>query len=153
MRSALLPAIVAIISSNTLLACPIGTVPLRGNGWEGCAPANESSQSSGQRWRTQWGSIAIDGSKDVVAASTQSRTKKISEKLALEECRQKGGDNCRIDLSYFNQCAAVIASPTSFYTQSAVTEDAAIERGLNRCRQSEHDCEVRYSACSLPSRR
>lgn len=153
MKPKLISMLAIAIFPTIAFACPLGTVPLKGNGWEGCAPANEGNQDPGPKWRTQWGAIATDGSKDIVAASVDSRTKKMAEKLALAECRKKGGENCRIDLSYYDQCAAVIASPTAFYAQRAVSEDAAIQRGLDRCRQAEQDCEIRYSACSLPTQR
>ena len=74
--------------------------------------------------------------------------------MAMSNCAEKGGASCKIEITYYNQCAAVIeAEDGSYNTPSNATLDGAVAAGMKTCRDAGHtDCRVYYSACSLPVR-
>lgn len=72
----------------------------------------------------------------------------------MSDCAAKGGTNCKIEITYYNQCAVVVAAEDGSYnTPSNATLDGAIAAGIKTCRDAGHsNCQVYYSACSLPVR-
>lgn len=143
-------------------ACPPGTAPQRGVGWQGCAPTpgtNQSSHPSVERrqvWADRWGAIAVDTApRNSVGygAVTGMERKSQAERAALKSCREKGGTRCEIEISYYNQCAVLVWGDNSFNTSGAASEEEAKRRGMDKCTQAgESNCEIFYSGCSIPVR-
>ncbi|ASK90481.1 DUF4189 domain-containing protein [Xanthomonas campestris pv. trichodesmae] len=134
-----------------------------------CAPlpqGNTQQQASPSgKWIKTWGAIAM-GSIDSITSygvTTGKLSKLEAEADALSRCGSHGETNCRIGLSYRNQCA-VVAEPhinskpfsegySSFIGASTVQKASDI--ALNKCNQankefSGSECAIVYSACSEP---
>ncbi|WP_150116013.1 DUF4189 domain-containing protein, partial [Xanthomonas phaseoli] len=116
-------------------------------------------------WIKTWGAIAM-GSIDSITSygvNTGKLSKAEAEKDALRRCASHGETNCRIGLSYENQCA-VIAEPqingkpfsTGFSRFiGAATIAEASEYALDKCEQDNKNspgaqCKIVYTACTEP---
>ncbi|KIQ23071.1 DUF4189 domain-containing protein [Xanthomonas campestris] len=93
--------------------CPPGQYPIGGQGAVACAPIpTESAQPKAHpigKWIKTWGAIA-SGSVDSIVnygVSTGKISKAEAEEYALAECSSHGEQNCKVNLTYRNQCAAV----------------------------------------------
>ena len=148
-----------LLYASQACACPPGTVPQQGIGWQGCAPVPGTSNSPAANetsvWADRWGSIAIDmtpGGVGIGSASGMNR-KRSAEKSALSACKRKGGTRCQIEITYYNQCAAIILGRRAFNSSSAASLEEAKSRGINKCTQAGDDeCAIYFSDCSLPER-
>jgi hypothetical protein len=137
---------------------------IEGQGWSGCAPLNPSQQPAvGQqpqvsqpplpRWADHWGAIAIFEPSGSLGVAIDMPSQNIAEQTALIDCRSKHGSICKIEISYRNQCAALIVSRKGYNTNAAPTEAAAIQKGMQICNDSgDADCHPAYTGCSLPRR-
>lgn len=134
--------------------CPSGYYPVSSPGVMGCAPipgygdSSQPSQSSPQKLQTRWGAIAVDGRKGSLGTSVGMQSKVEAESTAMMECRAKGGDNCEVDLTYYNQCAVMILGSSKLNTASAATIEEATQIGMKTCAASDTGCHVYYSDCS-----
>lgn len=71
--------------------------------------------------------------------------------IAVADCQNKGGANCKIETWYSNGCAAMVVGDGGHNSTNAVTLDKAIQIGMSTCRSSgDTNCHAYYSACSLP---
>ncbi|WP_158549201.1 DUF4189 domain-containing protein [Lysobacter silvisoli] len=157
----------AIVLMLTLIAaqaygegqCPSGHVQAPGpeSGVINCMPIPSSQstymQGRGSRWESRWGAIAFDfGASNVgIGVSQAAGSKRQAKSEALGDCRAKGGQNCRINLVYNNQCAVVIAGFGYSRSQGGPTVESAVEDGMKLCERSgAEDCQIYYKACSLP---
>ncbi|WP_329889998.1 DUF4189 domain-containing protein [Stenotrophomonas muris] len=99
-------------------ACPPGYYPVGGQGAMGCAPipgtasggaAQQSPppppQPTGE-WIKTWGGIAVSASTSDAGVSTGHRSKKEAERKAVSECAASGASDCRVSMTYFNQCVS-----------------------------------------------
>ncbi|WP_414649256.1 DUF4189 domain-containing protein [Dyella sp.] len=50
-------------------------------------------------WVSSWGAIATDKAKGLLSTASGNSSQGAAELSALTECRSKGGDACKIDLS------------------------------------------------------
>lgn len=134
--------------------CPYG-IPSAGN--PGCVPPDQSYQSTaeipvrGPEWQKTWGAIAF-GKTSVTGTSTGLKSKRKAEKEAINQCRAKGGSECRISLSYQNQCAAIAWGESSAATQSAESIEVASTLAMKNCSKNTRDCQIYYTNCSDPIR-
>lgn len=119
-------------------------------------PGNQQQapQPPPQKWLDHYGAIAVDGDKWLVGISTDANSYQQAEQLAQLDCASKGGIACKIQISYRNQCAAMVIGNDGklFNTNDGPTVDAATQKGMQMCTPEAHDCRVYYSACSLPAR-
>jgi len=68
-------------------------------------------------------------------------------------CRQNGGQDCYIELTYSNACLAVALSNknTSFWT-TGVTRELAAQSVMQQCSdKSQGQCSLSYARCSYPA--
>jgi hypothetical protein len=108
--------------------------------------------SSLEQWENRWGAIASDG-QATYGIVTDRLSKADAARLAVAECNNRGGGACRVDRTFMNQCAAVIAGERSSASANAPTEEEAIKMGTEACMSNgEASCRVYYSGCSLPAR-
>lgn len=141
-------------------ACPQGSVPVGGGnaGYAACVPMDQgtdaaNTQPSGQ-WRKTWGALA-DGTNGTGGAVTGARSKRKAEADALNRCNERGGLNCKLTATYFNQCIAV-ASPEIDGGQnrwlSAETIEVATNPVLKDCSDFNQGrpCKVVYTDCTKP---
>jgi hypothetical protein len=114
---------------------------------------SQGSQPPPVRWADQWGAIVTDDSKGLVGFSTNVASRAQAEQLALADCRAKGGNDCRVEAAYINQCAAMIVGDKHHGSASAATIDQAISLGIKACANGgDTNCHVYYTGCSLPQR-
>lgn len=158
----LLALLLVASTAHAQATCPPGTIPYgTGNDPSSCGPDNsqqqgqpKTPQSSPGLWIDQWGSIATDANKGILGTSQNSSSQADAEKTALADCSAKGGIECKIQLSYRNQCAAMIVGNMGklFNVNSGETTDSVIKKGMKTCSSAANDCHTYYSACSLPIR-
>ena len=159
--------LIACLSSASVAAyaeggCPDGQYPASGQGWQACYPipgygqGQEASvqQTPPPQWKNAWGAIATAFTpKAVLGSSADLSTRDEAEQAALENCRAKGGANCKIEIAYGNQCAVVVVGHPSYGVFTADTLDSASKKGMKACMDGGNtSCRVLYSACSLPRR-
>lgn len=142
-------------------ACPPGTIPYgTGQGQNMCGPDDIQNQQASPPpqppqplWESRWGAIATDGDGGSFGASTNLATQKSAEGAALADCRsKKESSTCKVELSYVNQCAAMVAGDIGYNTQAGLTADIAVQKGMKVCSAATTHCYAYYSACSLPIR-
>jgi Domain of unknown function (DUF4189) len=139
-------------------SCPDGYYPVGGRGTSGCAPFPGSTSNNAPSaprivWATRWGAIGGDSVKGILGTATGVQSKRQAQKIVVAQCRDKGGTNCKVDLVYKNQCAAMAVGKDGMYsTASAATIERATELSMQECNSASTDCRVYYSDCSLPER-
>jgi len=155
-----------LLIASTLRAQQPGVdcAPVQGQGWTGCAPLNSSQQPAQgqqlqtpqpppQKWADHWGAIAVYAPSGSLGTSTNMPTQEDAESAALADCQSKHGSTCKIQLSYRNQCAALVVSAKSYNTNPGATEKEAIQKGMEICDNAKDpNCHPAYAACSLPQR-
>lgn len=102
--------------------CPSGYVPTPNQG-QPCAADynlphwNQQQQSQPQaQWADRWGAISVDDKNAVVGVSTSKSSKNLAQKSAISDCTTRGGNDCQIQISYTNQCAALVAADHGYNT-------------------------------------
>lgn len=112
----------------------------------------------GPEYQSTWGAFAIDVSVDGATARFGSSTghdkRKHARKDALERCRATGAEDCRIVLTYSNQCAA-LAFPDPVYgkrygARASTTTRESERLALEECDSPE--CRVVEVTCTIPYR-
>lgn len=142
-------------------ACPPGTIPYgTGQGQNTCGPDDSQQQPQQQQlappppaqiWDQRWGAIATDGPGGSFGASTNSSSQENADKTALADCRaKKGSSKCEIEITYFNQCAAMVAGDVGYNTKAGLTIDLAIQAAMKVCSAADKHCYAYYTACSMP---
>lgn len=138
-------------------------VPSAGN--PGCIPPDQSNspyyqENSNQQatprqqavWADRWGAIAID-SETGGAGTVAGRTSKADAvQAATSDCMKHGATHCKVELAYYNQCAAIAWGSTQHGVAGDASESLAQSAAMKYCRDGAADCKVVYSACSLPER-
>lgn len=145
--------------------CPEGYYPIGGGSPgapQGCAPIPGYDQGqkqpqqqthSGPIWVDSWGAIATDAGHGSVGVANNVASPGKAEEVALNDCRSRGGANCKVDTRFRNACGALIAGDTGFNAGSAPTLDQAIQTGMKVCTDAgTPNCHVYYSACSSAKR-
>jgi hypothetical protein len=142
-------------------SCPSGYYPVGGQGAQGCAPIpnyNNGRQQGGSQppprptgyWVKTWGAIAPSPKGGVLGTAVGADSKAEAERLALADCKKKGGQSCQVDLAYHNQCAAMILGDKTYNVAHAASVDEASRIGIKLCYNKNGACSVYYSACTEP---
>lgn len=99
---------------------------------------------------THWGAIATEEYvSEHVGTVVDKPTKGDAEQAALAECTANGGKKCKIQISYGNGCAALLANDDGYQAYADVTLDHAVQTGTQTCNAAGHGaCRVVYSGCS-----
>lgn len=138
-------------------ACPPGMIPY-GTGVCGYDPSQQQQpaqlqpQPPSQQWQDHWGAIATDIANRSIGTSTNKLSQKSAEEMAIADCQSKGGTNCEIEIAYRNECSALAAGDTGHNAKAGFTVAAAMQSAMKVCSASDKNCEVYYTACSLPVR-
>ncbi|MFC0156302.1 DUF4189 domain-containing protein [Xanthomonas dyei] len=148
--------------------CPQGQYPIGGQGVAACAPIPQSGSGVSQesrplgRWKKTWGAIALDtvGETPYYGVPKGALSEAEAKQQSLERCMKLGANNCRVTLTYQNQCAA-IAEPqingkpspdglVQFIGRSK--KEQAADDALAQCktRNPGMQCKVIYEDCSEP---
>jgi hypothetical protein len=141
--------------------CPQGYYPIGGGSPgapQGCAPIpgyNQGQQQLPQRsqWSSQYGAIASYIPKGILGVATNRLSKQFAEQAALDDCRSKGGTDCKIETSYMNGCGAVVAGHPGYAVNTGPTEARAVQDAMSACTGSGFtNCHIIYTGCSLPKK-
>lgn len=144
--------------------CADGYTPAApGSGSSGCVPIpglyqvpggiQGESAAPSVRWEDRWGAIAVDSVTGKTGVAGSKATRRQAEEAALAICAQKGGGDCKVNLSYANQCGVIAWGNNRTSARFAATLEEASRLALNECAQvSGGTCEVFFSDCSMPVR-
>ena len=80
------------------------------------------------------------------------RSKSQAKEAAAEKCKNAAGGNVCKAIAYYNQCAAVTWGVKCFTLQTAETVDIATDLAMRGCSAKTEDCQLFYSAGSMPVR-
>ncbi len=143
-------------NANAQTACPVGVAP----GSPQCGPDSGTSRGDSPmppprptgEWIKTWGAIATSSSTGEVGTTVGKLTEAEARSMAIHQCSLGGADDCKVNLDYHNQCAALTASQTtgSFF-QGAATEELATDLAMKNCENSGGgSCRIVYSECTKP---
>lgn len=116
-------------------------------------PKSQRPQTQSYRqglWVDMWGALALDRAKGILGVSVQNQTEAKAWQAAEDSCHAKGGVNCEHFRSYVDKCVAVVNEQNGSVTNFGKTQEEAIKKAMKMCSKESSDCEVFYSACSLP---
>lgn len=128
-----------------------GTHPDDGRG------PQQSQQSTNQRpaikKSSSYGAVAW-GSGSSYGSSANQTSKQNAINTALQKC-SSGGDTCKIQVTYSNQCVAQTygVKPDGSYwwrISYGSTQKKATQAALKDCSKTAKNCQVSFSECSLP---
>ncbi|WP_425478302.1 DUF4189 domain-containing protein [Frateuria defendens] len=102
-------------------------------------------------WEDRWGAIAIDSETGDAGTVEGQSSKSIADSAALSYCSKGKGENCKVILSFHNQCAAVAWGAGVLGYSGGATPDVAEEMAMKGCGYSD-DCKIVYSKCSYAER-
>lgn len=113
----------------------------------GLAVQNASAGAAESRW----GAIALGGNGFGATRGRPSEETAVSG--ALRQCEESGGaGECRIRLTYRNQCAAYASGDNrEVGVAYADTVEKASKLAKRSCSEATGNCRIQYAACSLPS--
>ncbi len=120
--------------------------------YQGHGGSNQAAVPPLMKWADRWGAIATDGPSASLGTAVGMSSKRKAEKIALTQCRAKGGANCKVDLAYYNQCAVLVSGDSKYLIQGAATIDEASEIAVRRCNAEDVNCRVHYDDCSMAER-
>ncbi|OJU67820.1 MAG: hypothetical protein BGO05_28240 [Rhizobiales bacterium 63-7] len=140
--------------------CRIGSGPDFGDGIPYCSELSSDEDTPEQvpetpQWSTRWGAIAIDPkvAQGGVGVASDMESRVSAEAVAMTACRDTGGgESCRVEVSYDNQCAVIAWGDHYYVTANAETVGEASRIGLNGCGRRTENCRIVYSNCSYPVR-
>ena len=101
-------------------------------------------------WVKTWGAIAPSPKGGVLGTAVGADSKAEAERLALSDCKKKGGQSCKVDNAYFNQCIAMVVGENEYSWARAGSISEAIKIGEKDCKSVNTNCRVHYSACTEP---
>ncbi|MDV2449526.1 DUF4189 domain-containing protein [Xanthomonas hortorum] len=148
--------------------CPPGQYPIGGQGVAACAPIpGGNTQDATEprplgKWIKTWGAVAIGslGLERNLGVTTGKLSKKEAESDALARCAKHGEKDCKIGLTYRNQCIAVgepqidgkpnLVGNVQFFTDQTIDQAAASAQDACERRNPANQCKVIYTACSEP---
>lgn len=130
--------------------CPPGMIPEGGQGVSSCRPIPGYQQSQGH-WMNQWEAITSDLPHHSGGASVNQPSEEEAVQAAMANCVSNGGVQCRVEITYANQCAAMVVGNTGHNADRANTIDQAVKLGIKVYTDAgDTDCRAFYEACSLP---
>lgn len=104
-------------------------------------------------WATRWGAIASDDGTSSVGVSENQTSKSVASTEALQRCAsQSNNQHCKVDMAYYNQCAALAWGTKFSGYAGAINVEQAQKIALTDCAKGTPDCKIVYTACSLPVR-
>ncbi|MBB1627004.1 DUF4189 domain-containing protein [Achromobacter sp. UMC71] len=118
----------------------------------------KDSQSDGPpvpqvRWEARWGAIAMDNASGKTAVAGSQASRQQAESAAVALCQKKGGGDCRVRISYANQCGVMAWGNGWSVAKYAPTLKEASEQALSQCQKEiGATCEIFFSDCSMPVR-
>ncbi|MGX0954764.1 hypothetical protein AB7M18_000892 [Pseudomonas viridiflava] len=131
--------------------CPMGAQA----GSMQCLPDDpQYNQSAPPRptgeWIKTWGAIAGSDATGESGAVVGKFSEGEAREAALRLCAEGEAKDCKVNLVFRNQCAAVVSSKTDSFFQGAESEEIALDLAMKSCEKLGSPCSVIYSACTDP---
>ncbi|MBB6339442.1 hypothetical protein FHR59_003732 [Xanthomonas arboricola] len=163
-------SLLKISTAQAEQGCPPGQYPIGGQGVASCAPipqnsARQEGPSPTGTWIKSWGAIAMGSNDSTInyGVNTGKYSKSDAEKDALEKCSSHDQSNCKIFLTYRDQCAAIVepyinetllTTGIVSFTKASTTVKAR-NRAQHDCKEKNKatpdvECKTVYTACSDP---
>lgn len=138
-------------AANSYYQCPVGVAGPDAPNTSGLAcywvdNAAATPQAPAAQWRSRYGAIAVASGAFGTANKESSYEK--AEKKAMKQCKAKGGKDCRVALSFGNQCAAMAWGDTVTSSEPGADIPQAEAQALKSCGERTQNCKNYYSACS-----
>lgn len=116
-------------------------------------PSARSSRPPEGRWLDVWGAIVMDGVDSVVGITDDDSSEEAAVQHASRRCMAGGGKQCRLLITFSNQCVAM-AWPPSGGTPTAATGpllQQVKKQAIDACKDSAGKaCYVSYASCIQP---
>jgi len=131
-------------------ACPSGVGP----GSAQCGPDSGTSRGDSAPprptgyWIKTWGAIAQSNVNGEVGTTVGRFSEEDARKDALRMCAKEGAPECKVQLVYHNQCAAIAAGSTGTTFQASQSEERATRLAKESCEKDGDQCKVLYSECT-----
>lgn len=162
LRFFLLAALFASATAFAEEGCPPGLFPnTSGAAGGGCVPfqANAGAAGGGKpsapsvRWGpSRWGAIAIDQTNSGVGTAADMPSKRKAKEAAMLDCQAKGGNGCKISITYSNQCAVIAWGDNHASVRGRTTLREAEMVAIADCEEFTDNCRVYYSDCTYAER-
>ncbi len=95
----------------------------------------------------RWGAFA-SGRHSVVGWTVDGTSEQDAVDKAVAACRQVGGEDCGLEFTFGDQCAAVASGPENWYWK---TGSGNVEKLKKRAlRECGRDCNIVLEGCALP---
>ncbi|WP_414675113.1 DUF4189 domain-containing protein [Luteibacter sp.] len=104
------------------------------------------------RWADSWGAIVLDAKGGAKGVATDKESKGEAVRDAMAECQATGAKNCKVELTYYNQCAAVAWGDQSFGIANNPSIEGASSAANTACKRGGTGCRTVYTACSVARR-
>ncbi|WP_448099460.1 DUF4189 domain-containing protein [Luteibacter yeojuensis] len=116
------------------------------------SPERSSPAPTPAVWADSWGAIVLDAKHGAKGTSTNQTSKNDAVRSAMAECQATGATNCKVELTYYNQCAAVAWGDQTFGIASNPTIEGASHAAVASCSESGTGCRTVYTSCSQARR-
>ncbi|WP_456361848.1 DUF4189 domain-containing protein [Xanthomonas arboricola] len=113
----------------------------------------QQAEPSGPKgeWIKTWGAIANSSSTGEAGTTVGKLSENEARQAALRQCAVGGAADCKVKLTYQNQCSALVSSSSQTFFQASPTEARAINLAQKSCEESDSgSCKVMYSECTKP---
>ncbi|MEK2464634.1 DUF4189 domain-containing protein, partial [Lactobacillus acidophilus] len=67
-----------------------------------------------ERLADRWGAIVVDGVELKIGTAESKKSKAAAVRTATAMCREKGGNNCVLNLAYYSQCAVFVTGKKGY---------------------------------------
>lgn len=137
--------------------CPPGQYPSAPTPQGGVAacypmPNGGATQPAQPVWSTRWGAFATDATTASLGVATDMQSKRKAKAAAIEACESNGGKKCTVDLTFNNQCAAMVIGEKKMVFKGAPTEEMAVSLAMEDCKSMNSSCKLYQTACSMAAR-
>ena len=148
-------------------SCPPGFYPIGGQGARGCAPIPGGDSGGSDQlpllpptptgeWLSTWGAIAASEATSEVGMASGMNSAEAAAAEAVRRCGGGGATDCKVTVSYSNQCVAwLIPSSGGSGAKSAVGKAPKKRQAISLAGKgcvdpSGKKCRVFYADCSEP---
>lgn len=101
----------------------------------------------------RYGAFAISTSTGWSGWANNAPTRRSAERTALRMCRERGRgvSDCKIKISFYNQCGSVVGGANHSGYGTAGDLNVARELATRRCEALGPECKVFWEGCSYPA--
>lgn len=151
----LLLALAASPMAFAQTACPSGVAP----GSPQCGSDSGTSRGAAPaaprytgEWIKTWGSIAGSDALGESGSALGKLSEQEANETAIRLCAAGGAKDCKVNLSFYNQCAVLVSGPERSYTQGSASIERATGLAMKACEKSNggQSCKLLWSGCSDP---